>query len=194
LIPGAFAEALQQTPRQTEGPFFPDQLPLDTDNDLVIISDSLTPAVGRVTHLSGTVTDLKGKPVRNALVEIWQVDGNGVYLHSEAPKKNQDRHFQGYGRFSTDSKGRYYFRTVRPVTYPGRAPHIHLAVSQKGKRLLTSQCYVAGEPENKKDFLYKQLDANAQKLVTINFDPLPGNENDELVARWNLVIGLTAEG
>ena len=193
LTPGAFAEALQKTPRQAEGPFFPDKLPLDTDNDLLIINDALTPGVGQVTHLSGTVKDVKGNPVRNALVEIWQVDGNGVYLHSAASKENQDKNFQGYGRFSTDSAGRYYFRTVKPVTYPGRAPHIHVAVSQKGKRLLTSQCYIAGEKGNKTDFLYNRLEAEAQKLLTVDFKPLPKSETNELHARWDLVIGLTAE-
>lgn len=193
LTPGAYAEAIERTPSAAEGPFFPNKLPLDTDNDLLIINDKLTPAVGQVTHLSGSVKDLKGNPVRNALVEIWQVDGNGVYLHSAAPKENQDPNFQGYGRFSTDSKGRYYFRTVKPVTYPGRTPHIHVAVSQKGKRLLTSQCYIEGEVQNEKDFLYNRLNKEQQKLVTIAFNPLPKNENNELTAQWNLVIGLTAE-
>lgn len=193
LTPGAFAEALQRTPRAAEGPFFPDKMPLDTDNDLLIINDKLTPAVGEVTHLSGTVKDLKGNPLRNALVEIWQVDGNGVYLHSEAPKENQDASFQGYGRFSTDSKGRYYFRTVKPVPYPGRTPHIHVAVSQKGKRLLTSQCYIQGDERNKRDGLYNLMNAEQQKLVTIPFQPLPQSSTQELTARWDLVIGLTAE-
>src|SRR5919204_2337675 len=81
--PGLFAEelALVRTPRQTEGPFYPNQLPLDTDNDLLIINDSITPAVGQVTHLSGRILDAKGDPVRNALIEIWQVDSHGAYLH-----------------------------------------------------------------------------------------------------------------
>lgn len=194
LTPGAFAEALERTPRQTEGPFFPDKLPLDTDNDLLIISDSLTPAIGQVTHLSGTVRDIKGKPVRNALVEIWQVDGNGVYLHSRAPKEKQDPGFQGYGRFSTDSQGRYYFRTIKPVAYPGRTPHIHVAVSQGGKRTLTSQCYLAGEPSNARDGIYQRLTEAQQKLVTADFQPLKDSPTQELVAHWNLVVGLTPEG
>src|ERR1700677_3041223 len=79
---GLFAEELIKTPEQTEGPFYPNKLPLDTDNDLVIVNDSLTPAVGEITHLSGRVLDLKGNPVRNALVEIWQVDNKAVYLHT----------------------------------------------------------------------------------------------------------------
>src|SRR6266550_3678092 len=69
-VPGAFAEELLRTPRQTEGPFYPDKLPLDTDNDLIIVNEGLTPAIGEITHLSGRVTDLKGDPIRNSLVEI----------------------------------------------------------------------------------------------------------------------------
>src|SRR5690242_9425730 len=81
--PGLFADELDRvrTPPQTEGPFYPTKLPLDTDNDLIIVNNAITPAVGTVTHLSGRVLDLKGDPVRNALVEIWQVDNHGAYLH-----------------------------------------------------------------------------------------------------------------
>src|SRR5881227_3863911 len=73
-VPGAFAAELVRTPRQTEGPFYPDHLPLDTDNDLLIVNDGITPAVGEVTHLGGKVLDSRGDPVRDALIEIWQVD------------------------------------------------------------------------------------------------------------------------
>src|SRR5216684_3806060 len=93
-VPGAFAEELVRTPRQTEGPFYPDQLPLDTDNDLIIVNDGLTPAVGEITHLSGRILNAKGQPIRNALVEIWQVDNNGVYLHSKDTHATRDKNFQ----------------------------------------------------------------------------------------------------
>src|SRR5690349_10999743 len=82
-VPGAFAEQLLLTPNQTEGPFYPDHLPLDTDNDLIIVNDSLTPAVGEITHLSGRILDARGEPLRNVLVEIWQADNNGVYLNTK---------------------------------------------------------------------------------------------------------------
>src|SRR6184192_3463370 len=92
-VRGAFAEELMRTPPQTEGPFYPDRLPLDTDNDLIIINNSLTPAVGEITHLSGKVLDAKGNPVRNALVEIWQCDNKGVYLHTaDSTGKKRDTH------------------------------------------------------------------------------------------------------
>src|SRR3954451_18806099 len=134
---GAFAEELIRTPTTNEGPFFPTRLPLDTDNDLLIINDAITPAVGRVTHLSGRLLDAKGDPLRNTLVEIWQVDNNGAYIHSRDPNRaKHDANFQGYGRFLTGSTGEYYFRTIKPVPYPGRTPHIHYKLSKGGKELL----------------------------------------------------------
>src|SRR5258707_6062624 len=111
---GLFADELSRikTPAQTEGPFYPDKLPLDTDNDLLIVNDAITPAVGDVTHLSGRILDAKGDPIRNALVEIWQVDNNACYFHSQgAGEKKRDTNFQGFGRFMTGSTGEYYFRT-----------------------------------------------------------------------------------
>ena len=124
---GVFADELERTPRLTEGPFYPDRLPLDTDNDLLIINDKITPAVGEITHLTGRVLDPSGSPVRNATVEIWQCDANQVYLHSgdSSSKSNQqDKNFQGFGRFTTGSTGEYYFRTIKPVPYPGPLPLI----------------------------------------------------------------------
>src|SRR5918992_508806 len=89
FAPGAFAEELTRTPAQTEGPFYPDRLPLDTDNDLLIINDEITPAVGEVTWLSGRILDAKGDPIRNAVVEIWQVDSKGAYLHSGTDNRDK---------------------------------------------------------------------------------------------------------
>jgi protocatechuate 3,4-dioxygenase beta subunit len=195
LTPGLFAEALNNpTPRQTEGPFYPDEMPLDTDNDLLVIGDSITPAVGEVSHLSGTVKNVKGDLVKNALVEIWQVGAKGVYLHTKDDRPGRDENFQGYGRFLTDSKGRYYFRTVKPVTYPGRAPHIHVAVTLNNKRMLTSQCYVKGDKRNEKDFIYKRLGKVGQKLTSVNFAQIKGSKANELNAVWDIIIGMTPEG
>ena len=194
MVPGVFAEALTPTAKQVEGPFYPDELPLDTDNDLLIINDSITPAVGQVTHLSGRVTDIKGKPLRNATVEIWQVGANGVYFHSGDKRKGKDENFQSYGRFLTDSKGRYYFRTVKPAPYPGRTPHIHVIVSQKGKRLLTTQCYIKGEKLNRKDVLLGRVkDQAARDSIVVPFDPVEGSKLKELAAEFNIVIGVTPE-
>lgn len=193
--PGAFAEALTLTPKDAEGPFYPDNLPLDTDNDLLILNNKITPAVGEVTHLSGIVMDSKSQPVRNALVEIWQVDNQGIYLHTKAEKQDKrDKNFQSYGRFLTDSKGGYYFRTIKPPSYPGRTPHIHVAVSHRNKRVLTTQLYIEGEKQNANDFLYKRIGKpELQKLITVPFNPLKGSKTGELTAKLDLVIGLTPE-
>ena len=149
---GLFAEELARTPGRTEGPFYPDKLPLDTDNDLILISDSLTPAVGEITHLTGRILDAKGSPIKDATIEIWQCDANQVYVHTSdsGPKKDQqDKNFQGYGRFTTAAAGEYRFRTIKPVPYPGRpAPHIHFKVKKGGRELLTSQINIAGHPGN----------------------------------------------
>src|SRR4051795_8822534 len=100
FVPGVFAEELLRTPDQTEGPFYPDRLPLDTDNDLIVINNAATPALGQITHFTGRVRDARGNPVRNANVEIWQVDNNAAYLHTGSDNHaNRDRNFQGFGRF-----------------------------------------------------------------------------------------------
>ncbi|HZY88070.1 MAG TPA: protocatechuate 3,4-dioxygenase [Gemmataceae bacterium] len=191
--PGAFADELVRTPKQTEGPFYPNKLPLDTDNDLLIVNDSITPAVGKVTHLSGRVLDAKGKPVRNALVEIWQCDAKGVYLHTaDSGRKEPDKNFQGFGRFLTGSSGEYYFRTIKPVPYPGRTPHIHFKIKKAGKELLTTQCYVKGEPGNNRDFIYLAVrDPKARAAITVDFAPLKESRIGELTARFDVVLGVT---
>src|SRR5437763_6614480 len=186
--PGVFAEELVRTPAQTEGPFYPDHLPLDTDNDLVIVSNSLTPAVGEVTHLSGRILDAKGEPVRNALVEIWQVDHNGTYIHSACPNHDRlDSHFQGYGRFLTASSGEYRFRTIKPVAYPGRTPHIHFKVKRKGQETFTTQCYIQGEPGNARDGVLNGIrDPQARRSVIVDFAPVSGSRIGELAARFDI--------
>jgi protocatechuate 3,4-dioxygenase beta subunit len=192
-VPGAFAQALVETPRQTEGPFYPDRLPLDTDNDLVILGDRLTPAVGDVTHLSGRVLDLQGNPLRNMTVEIWQVDNHGAYLHSRTNNASQrDQNFQGFGRFETSSSGEYRFRTIKPVPYPGRTPHIHMKVKRGDRDLLTTQCYVKGHPQNERDGVLRGIrDSRARESVIVDFTPLPGSRAGELAARFDIVLGLT---
>lgn len=194
--PGAFAEQLAEsarlvrTPWQTEGPFYPDRLPLDADNDLVIVGDSLTPAVGEITHLSGRVLDTRGEPLKNAVVEIWQVDGRGAYLHSGSDNRaRRDANFQGFGRFETGRAGEYRFRTVKPVAYPGRAPHIHFAVTAPGREKFTTQCYVKGEPRNERDGLLRSVrDPRERESVVVEFAPVRDSKLGELAARFDIVL------
>ncbi len=127
----------------------------------------------------------------------WQCDGNGVYLHSgdSAKKKDkQDKHFQGFGRFMTGSTGEYYFRTIKPVPYPGRTPHIHVKVKVKGKDILTTQCYIKGHPGNERDGIWKNVrDKKAQDSITIDFAPIKGSKTGELAAKFDMVLGFTPE-
>jgi protocatechuate 3,4-dioxygenase beta subunit len=192
---GAYAEELLRTPRVTEGPFFPDKLPLDTDNDLLVITDASDPADGEVTWLSGRILDATGAALRNALVEIWQVDAHGAYLHSRSGNaENRDERFQGYGRFVTGTDGCYGFRTIKPVPYPGRTPHIHLKISRGGERLLTTQCFVKGHPQNDRDGIFRRIgDAAQRESLLADFQPLEGSRIGELTARFDIVLGSTPE-
>lgn len=195
-VQGAFAEALTLTPAQTEGPYYPDQLPLDTDNDLLVINDASTPGQGEVTYLSGRVLDDRGQPLRNALVEIWQADHHGIYRHTQdkadGRQEKRDQNFQSFGRFLTGITGEYLFRTIKPVKYPGRTPHIHFKVKRGGRELLCSQCYIHGEPANEKDDIYLGIkDGKARDAVTVPFAPMPGAAAGELFARLDIVLGLT---
>jgi protocatechuate 3,4-dioxygenase beta subunit len=194
-IPGVFAQELVRTPGQEEGPFYPDRLPLDTDNDLLIINDRITPAVGEITWLSGRVLNARGEPVRNAIVEIWQVDRNGAYLHSDSNNRSRrDGNFQGFGRFITGSTGEYGFRTIKPVPYPGRTPHIHFKVKLHGQDPFTTQCYVQGEPLNAKDGLLNSIrDPRARASVVVPFTPMPASRIGELAARFDIVLGFTPQ-
>jgi len=193
--PGVLAAELVRTPSQTEGPFYPDKLPLDTDNDLIVINAALTPAVGEITYLSGRVLDARGEPIRNALVEIWQVDKNGSYLHTKSDNyARRDTNFQGFGRFLTGSTGEYLFRTIKPVPYPGRTPHIHFAIKLKGLEKFTTQCYLKGEPLNETDGVLKKLPPSKGKdSLMIPFTPMKGSRAGELAARFDIVMGFTPE-
>jgi protocatechuate 3,4-dioxygenase beta subunit len=195
---GLFAEELLRTPPMTEGPFYPDRLPLDLDNDLLIINDKITPAIGEITHLTGRVLDRRGSPVRNVSVEIWQCDANEVYLHTadSIPKREQqDKNFQGFGQFHTGSTGRYYFRTIKPVPYPGRpAPHIHVKVKNGQRDLLTTQFLIRGHPGNARDNVYAAArDLIDRELILVDFVPIKDSKIGELAANFDIILGRTPE-
>jgi protocatechuate 3,4-dioxygenase beta subunit len=195
--PGAFAQAIA-TAVTGDGPFYPDRLPLDTDNDLLIVNDGLTPAVGDITHFTGRLFAENGAPVRNAFIEIWQSDVNGSYIHTQGRNAKVDANFQGYGRFLTDTEGRYYFRTIKPVPYTlqgqFRAPHIHVAVSKAGRRLMATQALVKGHEANARDLITQRM-KNQLVLDTllVEYRPLPGSTLGELTANFDIRLGVTAQ-
>lgn len=194
----ALAENHTLTPRQTEGPFYPDKLPLDTDNNLLIINGSTIPAAGEITHLTGRILSSAGEPISNAVVEIWHVDNNGIYLHTRCPNQDQrDRNFQGYGRTITGQSGEYYFLTIKPVPYDlgvKRTPHIHFIVRSGDKRLLTTQMYIKGHPWNERDFIFQSIRGKeAREAVLVDFKTIRGSTMGERKAQFDIVIGVTPE-
>ncbi len=189
--PGAFAELLTLTPDMTEGPFFPDKLPLDQDNDLIRMTDHTTPAVGTITNLSGRVLDKNGNPVKDALVELWQADDHGTYIHTKgAAQGERDPGFQGYGKFETAKDGGWKFRTIKPGLYTGRTRHYHFGVTLKGQPRFATQLFFKDEPANAKDGILRSLqDEKLLAAVVREFKPVA--DTKELAATWDIVLGLT---
>ena len=172
------------TPVQTEGPFYPVAFPADADNDL-LRNGALRYARGQPVWLDGTLRDLEGRPVRGAQVEIWQCDEAGHYDHP-GDGSRQDPAFQGFGRTAVDADGRWRFRTIRPVPYSGRTPHIHVKVRLGQRELLTTQLYVEGDPGNARDFLWRRLDTADRAAVTLPYTA----GSDGVQARAALVLAL----
>lgn len=188
------AALLSPTPRQSAGPFYPTEPSLDDDNDLTTINGQDGVALGQVSDLSGRLLDLNGEPIRSTRIEIWQCDANGRYRHpGDRGGRDPDPGFQGFGKNITDAAGRYRFRTILPVPYPGRAPHIHMAVFPEGERPFTTQIYVEGDSHNAVDFLYGRLSPEERSLVTANFRPSSGGAV-EYEAAIDIVLGGVALG
>lgn len=179
--------AAAPTPRQTEGPFYPVDWTGDADNDLVLVRGQAARALGQIAHVMGRVLDAQGRPVAGALVEIWQCDANGRYRHPDDASligKARDAGFQGHGRITVAADGSYRFRTIRPVAYGARAPHIHVRVSQANRERLTTQLYVAGDPLNERDGLYTREPNRA--ALTAQFLPANGVEDGALAATFDI--------
>lgn len=194
ITSSVYAEALALTPRATEGPYYPDHLPLDQDNDLLRIKDGGV-AEGVIANFGGRLLDADGKPVTGAVVELWQADNNGCYIHSKGTQRDKERDakFQGYGKMETNAKGEYRFRTIKPGLYTGRTIHWHIAVKKGEKRFLTTQLFIAGVPQNERDGILRSMGTEEQRLSVIReFKPVsPGSP--EFVATWDIVLGSTPE-
>ena len=183
FIRNARAQATHRlTPAQTEGPFYPVTQPLDTDYDQ-LTQGTVRYSKGQPVSLTGTVIDAAGRAVRGAAVEIWQCDQQGHYRHP-GDGGRADAAFQGFGRVLVDARGDYRFRTIKPVPYTGRTPHIHVKVRLAQRELLTTQLYVEGDPGNERDGLWRRLDAADRAALTV---PFARSAND-LQARFEIVV------
>ena len=184
------ATPLVPTPAQSTGPFYPVDWSGDTDNDLVRVYGEPAEALGHVTHIAGRVLDVMGEPISGATIEIWQCDNSGRYRHPDDRNRGtRDAGFQGRGRAVTGADGRYAFRTIRPVHYPGRTPHIDFAISAPGSQLVT-QMYVAGEPLNETDFLLNRIrDPQQRANVLVRLEPADRIEQGSLAGTFDIVMG-----
>jgi len=150
------------------------------------------PAQGQIIHVTGRLLTSDGRPISGAHIEIWQCDVNGRYHHVDSSLRSQraDDNFQGYGRTITANDGAYRFRTIRPVPYPGRTPHIHFAAAGAGIERLITQMYVAGEPMNDRDGVLNAIrDPRARQAVIVALEPADGLEPRALGARFDIVLG-----
>jgi protocatechuate 3,4-dioxygenase beta subunit len=188
LLPLPTSAESRLTPSGPSGPFYPDLPLLDYDNDLTQNGNRHEIARGTICELTGKVLDINGAPLSGVRVEIWQCDHNGRYRHSKDDHTQpMDENFQGFGKTITDNQGRYRFRTIRPVAYPGRTPHIHAAVFREGMRPFVTQIYIADEPQNSDDFLFRRIPAILRPMVVAEFKPT-GDRIVELTAIFDFIL------
>ncbi len=194
-------EPRRPTAAQGEGPFYPyDDMPNDQDADLVRVTGIDAKAQGQVVHVTGALWTPAGAPLGGALIEIWQCDHTGRYIHRDDPNTDRPRDpgFQGYGKAITDAQGAFRFRTIKPVSYSAvldgveiwRAPHIHATVSIDGVRRLTTQLYVAGAPGNDTDILLSNTPAGEREGLIRPYTAGNDIEAGALTAHYDLVLAV----
>jgi protocatechuate 3,4-dioxygenase, beta subunit len=191
-MPAILRAGLMPTPAQTEGPFYPLNYPADSDSDLLHVAGHAEAAKGTPTRVAGRIFDLAGRPITGARVEIWQCDNNGRYhnVRDGGYGRPRDENFQGFGQTTTDGEGGYRFLTIRPVAYTGRTPHIHFVVAAPGRRRFITQMYVAGEPQNERDPVLRDVrDPAARDRLIVPLRPAPDIGKDALAATFDIVLG-----
>ena len=151
------------SPAQTLGPFYPrnaGERPRSTDADLLVVEGERVLTRGTPIFLLGRVVDRELRPVPGAAVEIWQCDAMSVYHHpAGGAESERDPNFQGYGVDRTDAAGTFRFRTILPVAYPGRTPHIHVRIQPERGSGLATQLYLPDAPGNARDFLFSRSES-----------------------------------
>lgn len=203
---GYLAEALTLSPLMTQGPYYPlaDDIPLDKDNDLVLLNDGLTAATGIVSYITGRVLDASGSPVKNALVELWHADDEGEYIYSTGAGRNPaaDPNFAGFGQFLTGSSGYFRFRTIKAGLYTGRARHYHWGVTLPGRTTRSTTQTGWNETayanngqvwstQNANDSIFRNLSNEQYQSVILDFLPIEGTTTGEVQANWDFVSSYT---
>jgi protocatechuate 3,4-dioxygenase, beta subunit len=185
------AEALARTPPQILGPFYPLN-ELAQNSDLTRVSGRSGRAAGQVLNVMGRVLNIEGEPVGNAKVEVWQANSFGRYTHpSDTNPAPLDPNFEGSAILTTDSEGRYRFKTIKPAAYPVgpnliRPAHVHFQVSGRQDRLVT-QMYFENDPHNDKDPFLNSTPMKKLLLATLR-DPSPEFEPDSKMVIFDIVL------
>ena len=196
----ALAALAVATPPQTLGPFYPLIKPLDQDADLTRVEGAQGAARGEPIEVVGRVIERDGRPVGDAMVEIWQCNAFGRYHHpSDRRDAPLDPNFQGYGRDLTDHDGAYRFATIKPPPYPAsatwmRPAHIHFRVTGPGFEPLVTQMYFAGDPYLADDAVFNRIrDPAARARVVVELGPSEGGgKPDAGLARFEIVLATGA--
>ena len=189
LLPSAGFAGGVPTPETTEGPYYPQVMSKDDNGDLVKIEGSDREADGEILHLTGRVLDLAGQPLAGARVEIWQCDNNAVYHHTyDRSYSLRDTAFQGFGYVMADQTGGFAFRTIVPVPYPGRTPHVHVKVHHNDRARLTTQLYLKGHHQNVSDFIFHILTFAQRRQVEMKLTSVVAGERKAFRTAIDLVV------
>jgi protocatechuate 3,4-dioxygenase, beta subunit len=183
-------------PPVSEGPFYPPERWraqwTDWDADLTRVQHRPGSAVaqGELLGLEGELVDTRGQRIDRAEVEIWQCDALAAYRHPRVPLEagRHDPAFAGFGATRSASDGGFRFRTIKPVAYPGRKPHIHVKLRHASFGELTSQLFLAHDAGNARDFLWRQLSAAEQASVSLVLQAAPSGSGLRWVSRHRVVV------
>ena len=187
---------LPETLTERTGPVFGHSLIRETDRDLTMQHKG--EAIGERIFVHGRVLDEDGRPLRGALVEVWQANAAGRYRHKvdghDAPL---DPNFSGAGRMITDDEGRYFFKTIKPGPYPWgnhhnawRPAHIHFSLFGAGilSRLVT-QMYFPGDPLQPIDPIFNSVPDEAARMRMVSrLDMEKAQPDYALAYTWDIVL------
>ncbi|HWB22502.1 MAG TPA: protocatechuate 3,4-dioxygenase subunit beta [Gaiellaceae bacterium] len=188
---------LPHTLSELSGPAFGEDDVAELDSDLTRQHEG--EPLGERIIVTGQVLDSLGKPVRNSLIEIWQANAAGRYVHKvDQHPAPLDPNFTGAGRCLTDAEGRYRFVTVKPGAYPWRnhpnawrPAHIHLSIFGRAftERLVT-QMYFPGDPLFPADPIFNSVrDPKARERMISTFDWETTTPEWALGYRFDIVLG-----
>jgi protocatechuate 3,4-dioxygenase beta subunit len=180
---------LRPTDTDDIGPFYPQSLTASEDFDLTRMKGRKRSATGELLYVSGRVLNIKGEPVSNAVLEVWQANAAGRYAHpGDDSKSPLDPNFQGFARIRSGKDGGFRLKTIYPGSYGDRTRHIHFDVRGQRSRLIT-QMYFEGEPRNDSDALLKaHSDEDRKTLIARRGSPTGNQESNAVVAEWNVVL------